>query len=93
MPTERHIPATHEIAGFIHCHKCLEERNNDAVLLMTTSPRTYASLEVGFTKLGLQIWCKRHECNVMHIDFQGHKHPANMDAEDSSRLPDVGASS
>ena len=35
------------------------------------SPREYAQLEFGFTKPGVQVWCKRHEVNVMHIDFEG----------------------
>ena len=48
---------------------------------MGMSPREYASLEVGFTKEGLQIWCKRHEVNVMHIDFQGQRHPAATHCE------------
>jgi hypothetical protein len=26
----------------------------------------------------LQIWCKRHESNVAHIDFEGANHPANQ---------------
>jgi hypothetical protein len=65
-----------EIYGFIHCSKCLKEMKvgvSDEV-----SPREYAKLEVGFTKQGLQIWCKRHEVNVMHIDFEGAKHPADV---------------
>lgn len=74
----RDIPKTNEIAGFIHCSKCLKEQQ-EPNLRDLVSPREYASLEVGFTKQGVQIWCKRHECNVMHIDFQGAKHPANMD--------------
>lgn len=72
----RDIPNTNEIAGFIHCAKCLHERE---VQELSMSPREYAQLEVGFTAQGVQIWCKRHECNVMHIDFQDAKHPANMD--------------
>ena len=25
------------------------------------------SLAVGFTQEGLQVWCKKHSCNVVHI--------------------------
>jgi len=64
------LPVTNEIEGFIHCQHCLREKPDGV------SPREYAQLEVGFTVQGLQIWCKRHEMNVMHIDFQGAKHPA-----------------
>ena len=33
------------------------------------SPRDYAQLEVGYTETGLQVWCKRHEINVLNLDF------------------------
>lgn len=68
------IPNTNEISGFIHCGMCLRE------VPKGTSPREYAQLEVGWTGLGLQIWCRRHEANVMHIDFEEHRHPANTTA-------------
>lgn len=72
------IPVTNEIGLFFHCSKCLEEVPRGA------SPREYSQLEVGWTKLGLQVWCKRHELNVMHVDFEGAKHRASMDIERSS---------
>jgi len=59
------------ISTFFHCKLCLAEKPSDV------SPRDFASLEVGFTELGLQVWCKRHECNVIHISFEGQKHLAN----------------
>lgn len=60
------------IEQYAHCGLCLDERPNNV------SPRDWAQLEVGFTDIGLQVWCKRHECNVMHIDFEGQKHPADL---------------
>ena len=68
------IPNTNEITAFAHCCLCLEEMGATEI---GCSPREYAELEVGFTDLGLQIWCKRHECNILHIDFEGHRHPTN----------------
>ncbi len=65
------IPAGRSMELYMHCGKCLEERPSDI------SPQDWASLEAGWTLVGLQIWCKRHDCNVVHIDFEGHKHPAN----------------
>lgn len=63
-----------EIVRFMHCRMCLDECPSDL------SPREYAQLEVGFTKPGVQIWCKRHEVNVMHMDFDGAgPFPANLD--------------
>jgi len=72
----RHIRAqatanSNQISVFLRCAVCLTE------LPANTSSREWAQLEVGWTNLGLQVWCKRHECNVMHIDFEGRKHPAN----------------
>lgn len=68
-------PSTNEIQTFIHCALCLEEYRRTVSGLM--SPREYANNEVGWTPFGLQVWCKRHEVNVVHLDFEGMKHPAN----------------
>jgi len=32
-------------------------------------------IEVGLTDMGLQIWCRIHDCNVVHIDFENYPHP------------------
>jgi hypothetical protein len=66
---------------FMHCGLCIEEIKEIADREGTASPREYAQLEVGWTELGLQVWCKRHEVNVIHIDFEGQKHPANTSRE------------
>lgn len=64
-----------DIQLFFHCAKCLDQ------LPLGTAPRDWAQLEAGFTEKGLQVWCKRHDCNVIHIDFEGHKHPAYLNAD------------
>ena len=69
------IPNTNKITSFVHCRQCIEEFQAGAG--GNEAPRDYAELEIGFTALGLQVWCKRHKCNVMHIDFEGAQHPAN----------------
>jgi hypothetical protein len=61
-----------EIHTFFHCRLCLEEKPP------RVSARDYARLEVGFTPAGVQVWCVRHDANVVNIDYEGHKHPANM---------------
>lgn len=58
---------SYEIEMFFHCKKCAQSIPNGM------SPREYMSLEVGWTKKGLQVWCKRHEINVINLDFQGQK--------------------
>lgn len=50
-----------QIHSFFHCMKCLGEKPED------TSPREWAQLEVGFTSMGVQVWCKRHEMEVAHV--------------------------
>lgn len=70
------IPNTHQIGAFLHCRMCLEEVMDGRA--GTTSPKDYARLEVGYTTRGIQVWCVRHDCNVVHIDFQGKSpFPAN----------------
>jgi hypothetical protein len=74
---DRPIPPSNEITTFFHCKRCLEE------LPAGTSPREWVRMEAGFTQLGIQVWCVRHEANILHVDFEGKKHPAN-----THRLPD-----
>jgi hypothetical protein len=69
------IPTRNSIRLFFHCTHCFKDRPRDL------SPREWASLEVGWTKLGLQVWCKRCELNVMHVDFEGNKHPATLEGK------------
>ena len=68
------ISNTREIGGFLHCGLCLKEKAS------SVSAKEYARLEVGWTKAGLQVWCVRHDVNVIHLDFEGQKHPANTTA-------------
>jgi len=75
MSTES-IPNTNEIKMFMHCQLCADEFENHEH--PGESMRTFTKYEVGYTKQGLQVWCIRHEKNVMHIDFEGYQHPANM---------------
>lgn len=67
----RDIPNSVEITMYLHCGLCVSEIPEDQ------SPAEWADLAVGWTKLGLQVWCNRHDCNVLHVDFESMKHPAN----------------
>lgn len=69
------ISNNNEIYSFIHCRQCVSE------LPEGESPKEYTRYSVGFTPLGIQVWCNRHECNVVHIDFEGQQHPANISAK------------
>lgn len=61
-----------EILQYLHCNQCFKEKPDDI------SMKDYARYEVGWTPDGLQMWCIRHDCNVMHVDFQNQRHPANL---------------
>ena len=63
------------ITAYMHCQRCLDE------LPEGTSPQEYSSLDVGWTKQGLQVWCSRHQANVCHMDLEGAQHPTNVMAE------------
>ncbi len=56
-----------EIHQYIHCAACFNEVPAD------TSPKEYQLLEIGWTELGLQVWCPRHAMNVVNLDFDGQK--------------------
>lgn len=52
-----------EIVSFMHCRKCLDTKPD------SLSMRQWARLEVGVTSDGhLQVWCVRHDVNVMHTE-------------------------
>jgi hypothetical protein len=58
------------------CAKCEAEVRSGAA--GAVSLREYGRLEAGFTALGVQIWCRRHDVNVCHIDFGGRRLEADM---------------
>lgn len=68
-----------QIILFLHCPRCIEELHSGNVC--NHSPESYARLSIGSTPYGIQVWCVRHDINVAHIDFEGHKHPANTSPE------------
>lgn len=69
------IENTKEIVSYLHCRLCAEEFIHHEHV--GKSPQTLQNLEIGWTKRGVQVWCKRHDVNIVHIDFEGTKHPAN----------------
>ena len=60
----------------IICSKCETE-----FLLGSTDSRSlqdYSRLDIGFTSIGVQVRCRRHDANVVHIDFAGQKPTADF---------------
>ena len=51
------------------CAKCAGEVASGKA--GAVSMRDYGRLEAGFTARGIQVWCLRHDANVVHIDFDG----------------------
>jgi len=58
-----------EIQMFFHCKDCMDELPNKM------SPQEYIHIECGWTEKGFQVWCIRHNKNIIHMDFEGYKHP------------------
>lgn len=56
--TEDVPPNTNEIRGYIHCKLCNEEGARPPMLM------------IGRTPYGYQVWCRRHDCNVVHIGIR-----------------------
>lgn len=73
--TTTDLTSDNEINAFFHCSSCLPFRPDNQ------SPREWSRIEAGWTKLGLQIWCRRCEKNICNIDFQGQQHPAVLSTE------------
>ena len=73
-----------EIGAYIHCGKCLHE------IPAGTSPVEYARTEIGWTPRGFQVWCRRHDCNILHVDFEGQKHKANTTCKAADVAPPKG---
>ncbi len=88
MNQKREIPVNNGIGAYMHCVRCLHEVQQLRALGAPVSPREYARLNVGATRLGLQIWCVRHERNVFHIDYAGIKLNASTAHEDPGVAPD-----
>jgi hypothetical protein len=83
---DRPIPNTKEIAMFIHCGLCQAELQGGHPGTEGESPESYARLSVGPTKWGFQVWCVRHNCNIVHIDYLDRSpFPSNQTRNPSDR--------
>ena len=60
------------IAEYIHCVQCLKD------IPEGISPNLWTQTDVGYTDSGIQVWCKRHECSVVHIDLDESKHKPHL---------------
>lgn len=76
MAVKTELSNKNQIGLYMHCEKCLNERPPGI------SPMEWSRTQTGWTPLGLQVWCNRHNCNVVNIDFEGMMHPAEVTAAD-----------
>lgn len=58
-------PAENHIKQYMHCSLCIDE------MPQGISPQDWARTQTGFTPQGIQVWCVRHNCNVLHMNFEG----------------------
>ena len=65
------IPNENVIDMYMHCGQCLKEKPPHL------TPAEWSDTQAGWTELGIQVWCNRHNYNIMHVDFEGTQHPAN----------------
>ena len=63
------------IESYVACTKCAAEL---ADIEPKQSLQDYAQIDVGFTRWGIQVWCRRHRANIIHIDFGGAQLPADF---------------
>jgi hypothetical protein len=63
------MPKDCEIQIYVHCKRCNADRPPGV------KGREWEQLEVGWTDHGFQVWCARHELNIIHVDFEGQAHP------------------
>jgi len=81
IENDKIIESDNKIQSYFHCGLCVKESLeiiSKKEFKKGQSPRDFVQLEIGWTKIGIQIWCKKHDCNVIHLDFEGHQHPANI---------------
>lgn len=78
MKKEKELSNSNEIKLYLHCGLCLDELKD---LDLDLSPQEYQKIQVGWTEGGIQVWCNRHDCNLVNIDFEGQTHLANTTRE------------
>ena len=65
-----------QINQHVICGKCKEEFQVGST--NSSSLQAYTKLDVGFTKIGIQVWCRRHDANVVQVNFDGQKLEADF---------------
>lgn len=59
------------IRWYLRCPACEKDLFNNKRYKINESSREYGRMECGFTRNGFQVWCLRHDINMINIDFDG----------------------
>lgn len=76
----RPIPIHNVVKLYWHCAMCMRTRPEGK------SMEEWGEYQGGWTEIGFQFVCKRHRCNVMHIDFEGQQHPSDGSAQNIPKI-------
>lgn len=57
---QNRIERGNRIQSYWHCKRCMTEN-------------LYPNIGVGFTDVGIQVWCENHNINIRHLDLCGNK--------------------
>ena len=71
-----HENLKYSINSHIVCNECIKELST--LSSSDINLKNFVKFEVGFTNLGIQIWCIRHNINVCHIDFDNNQLSADF---------------
>ena len=65
-----------QIDQHIICANCEEEFQAGSTDI--SSLQNYTKLCIRFPDFGIQVWCRRHDANVVHVNFNGQKFKADF---------------
>ena len=71
-----HENLKYSINSHIVCNECIKELST--LPSSDVNLKNFVKFEVGFTKLGIQIWCIRHNINVCHVNFDNNELSADF---------------
>jgi hypothetical protein len=69
MKKDRKPTEAKEIITPIRCERCVQEWSDDESLSSRIPISDFQMIEAGLTAKGIQVWCRRHQLNVVHIEI------------------------
>jgi hypothetical protein len=59
-----------KIECYLQCRYCCDEVGYLNSIDDHINIKHYAQVQVGLTTKGVQVWCRRHNCNIAHIEVK-----------------------